>query len=146
LLHYTGFDLLFYSPLQDTNMKIILKLISACALMGMLAQPALAQDVNAALNQIADIVASLNHFPSDEDKAVLAEIAANVNYPEGLRNMATAVSNISHAATAEGKEMMAAVQANMQAPESARALAGVIANVNHMASDEAKATLAQHFP
>lgn len=145
-LLYTGLAPTIHSLLTEITMKTLIKMFSALALAGLLAQPALAQDIDSALKQIADIVASINHFPSDADKAALAEIAANQNYPEGLRNMATTVANISHAATAEGKQMMADVQANTAAPESARALAGVIASINHMASDEAKATLAQHFP
>ncbi len=124
----------------------MLKILSVAALIGLFSQQALAQDNGAALKQIADIVASLNHFPSDADKATLAEIAGNDAYPQGLRNMANAVANINHSASAEAKEQMAAIQANDAAPEGAKALAGVIASVNHVASDEAKATLAQHFP
>ncbi|MCG8413862.1 MAG: hypothetical protein MI746_06540 [Pseudomonadales bacterium] len=127
-------------------MKIITKLFAVFAVMGLLSQPALAQDAQAALKQIADIVASLNHFPSDADKATLAEISANDSLPEGVRNMADAVANISHAATADGKAAMAAIQENPQAPDYAKTLAGIIASVNHVPSDDAKATLAELFP
>ena len=67
---------------------------------GFFSQTAVAQDAGAALKTIADIVASLNHFPSDTDKAALAEIEANANLPQGVRNMANTVANISHAASA----------------------------------------------
>lgn len=127
-------------------MKTISKLFAALALIGLLSQPSLAQEPGDALKQIADIVASLNHFPSDSDKATLAEISGNDGFPQGLRNMADAVANISHSATAEGKAAMAAIESNMDAPEGARALAGIIANINHVASAEAKATLAEMFP
>lgn len=92
--------------------------------------------------QLVDILASINHFPSDADKAVLVGIAGNDALPEGLRNMATVVSNINHAASAEGKAMMTSMQASDAVPEPAKLLAGIIANFNHMASPEAKATLA----
>jgi len=124
----------------------IVKILSIAALIGLFSQPAMAQDAGGALKQISDIVASLNHFPSDADKATLAEIAANDSLPQGLRNMATTVAGINHSASAEGKEMMAAIQANDAAPEGAKALAGVIAGLNHVPSDEAKATLAQYYP
>lgn len=127
-------------------MKTITKLFAAFALLGLLSQPAMAQDAQAALKQIADIVASLNHFPSDADKATLAEIAGNDSLPQGVRNMADTVANISHAATADGKAQMAAIQENPQAPDYAKALAGIIASVNHVPSDDAKATLAELFP
>jgi len=128
-------------------MKItLIRKLVAVALIALFSQFSLAQDAGGAIKQIADIVASINHFPSDADKAALADIAGNDALPEGLRNMATAVSNISHAASAEGKAMMAGIQANGEAPDRAKSLAGIIASLNHMPSDEAKATLAELFP
>ena len=128
-------------------MKItLIRKLVAVALIALFSQFSLAQDAGGAIKQIADIVASINHFPSDADKAALADIAGNDVLPEGLRNMATAVSNISHAASAEGKAMMAGIQANGEAPDRAKSLAGIIASLNHMPSDEAKATLAELFP
>ena len=128
-------------------MKItLIRKLVAVALIALFSQFSLAQDAGGAIKQIADIVVSINHFPSDADKAALADIAGNDALPEGLRNMATAVSNISHAASAEGKAMMAGIQANGEAPDRAKSLAGIIASLNHMPSDEAKATLAELFP
>ena len=128
-------------------MKItLIRKLVAVALIALFSQFSLAQDAGGAIKQIADIVASINHFPSDADKAALADIAGNDALPEGVRNMATAVSNISHAASAEGKAMMAGIQANGEAPDRAKSLAGIIASLNHMPSDEAKATLAAMFP
>ena len=128
-------------------MKItLIRKLVAVALIALFSQFSPAQDAGGAIKQIADIVASINHFPSDADKAALADIAGNDVLPEGLRNMATAVSNISHAASAEGKAMMAGIQANGEAPDRAKSLAGIIASLNHMPSDEAKATLAELFP
>ena len=94
-----------------------------------------------AFREIASIVASINHFPSDADKAKLAEIAADESIAENLRIMATTVANINHSATAEGKAAMAAIQAG-DAPDVGKTLAGIIANLNHVPSDEDKATIA----
>ena len=128
-------------------MKItLIRKLVAVALIALFSQFSLAQDAGGAIKQIADIVVSINHFPSDADKAALADIAGNDVLPEGLRNMATAVSNISHAASAEGKAMMASIQANGEAPDRAKLLARIIASLNHMPSDEAKAALAESFP
>lgn len=126
-------------------MKNLSKTLMILALSGLFAQSALAQDADAALKQIADIVASINHFPSDADKATLAQISGNMQLPDQLRGMADAVANISHAASAEGKALMAEIQAGA-APDNAKQLAGIIANLNHVPSDDAKATLAQLFP
>ena len=116
------------------------KKIMIIALVGLFSQFSMADNASA-LRDIAGIVASLNHFPSDADKAKLMEIAADETIAAGLREMATTVSNISHAATAEGKEAMARIAASDQAPDVAKSLAGIIGSLNHAASDEAKATL-----
>jgi hypothetical protein len=132
---------------MENIMKItLIRKLVAVALIALFSQFSLAQDAGGAIKQIADIVVSINHFPSDADKAALADIAGNDALPEGLRNMATAVSNISHAASAEGKAMMASIQANGEAPDRAKLLARIIASLNHMPSDEAKAALAESFP
>ncbi len=128
-------------------MRITLnKKLLVLAFATLFSQFSLAQDAGAALKQIADIVASINHFPSDADKASLAAIADNGGLPQGVRDMANTVAGISHAASAEGKELMAGIQANDAAPDRAKSLAGIIASINHMPSDEAKATLAELFP
>ena len=116
------------------------------AIVGLFSQFSMAQDNASAIKEIADIVASINHFPSDADKARLMAISGNDSLFEGIRAMATAVSNISHAANADGKAAMAALQAQDQIPDRAKALAGIIEGFNHMASDEGKATLAELFP
>ncbi|NKB31494.1 MAG: hypothetical protein GKR91_00130 [Pseudomonadales bacterium] len=127
-------------------LKTITRSLIVLMLGGLFSQAAMAQEPGAAMKTIADIVASLNHFPSDSDKASLAEIEGNSNLPEGLRNMANTVANISHSASAEGKDAMAAIQANANAPDSAKELAGIIASLNHVASDDAKSRLAALFP
>ena len=116
------------------------------AIVGLFSQFSMAQDNAGAIKDVADIVASINHFPSDADKARLMAISGNDSLFEGIRAMATAVSNISHAANADGKAAMAALQAQDQIPDRAKALAGIIEGFNHMASDEGKATLAELFP
>ncbi|MFP6810933.1 MAG: hypothetical protein VB960_07785 [Pseudohongiellaceae bacterium] len=116
------------------------------AIVGLFSQFSMAQDNAGAIKDVADIVASINHFPSDADKARLMAISGNDSLFEGIRAMATAVSNISHAANADGKAAMAALQAMDQLPDRAKALAGIIGSFNHMASDEGKATLAELFP
>jgi hypothetical protein len=125
-----------------------IRTLVALAILGLFTQFSVAQDANqmGEVKEIADIVASINHFPSDSDKAALAVISGNIALPQGVRDMANTVSNIAHAANAEGKEAMARIQASDQAPDSAKSLAGMIANFNHMLSKEEKETLAQLFP
>jgi len=123
------------------------KKITTIALIAFFSQLTLAQanPNGAAFREIADIVASLNHFPSDGDKAKLMAISSNDALAQPLREMATAVANISHAANAEGKAAMAGVQANSEVPDRAKELAGIIASLSHTPSAEAKAALAAMF-
>ena len=120
--------------------------ITIIAIVGLFSQFSMAQDNASAIKEVADIVASINHFPSDADKDRLMAISDDDSLFDGIRAMATAVSNFAHAANADGKAAMASLQANDQAPDRAKALAGIIANMNHMASADAKATLAELFP
>ena len=82
----------------DITKKIVL-----IALIGMFSQFSMADNASA-MRDIAGIVASINHFPSDADKVKLAAITADDTIAGGLREMATAVASISHATNAEGKE------------------------------------------
>ena len=124
----------------------LIKKVVLVASIGLFSQLALAQDNASAVRDIAGIVASMNHFASDADKAKLMAISEDSSLAQGVRDMAMAVAHIQHAAPAEDKATMNALASNEQVPEGARALAGIIANFNHMASADAKAQLAQMFP
>ncbi|MCH2347223.1 MAG: hypothetical protein MK299_07500 [Pseudomonadales bacterium] len=120
--------------------------ITIIAIVGLFSQFSMAQDNASAIKEVADIVASINHFPSDADKDRLMAISDDDSLFDGIRAMATAVSNFAHAANADGKAAMASLQANDQIPDRAKALAGIIGNMNHTASADAKATLGELFP
>ena len=126
----------------------ILRNFVLVAAIGLFSQLAIAQSNpnGEAMKQIADIVGSLNHFPSDADLATLDEIIGNSELAQGVREMADAVANIEHSANEEGRGAMDGIQNNAQAPERAKVLAGIIANISHSANDNAKAQLAQLFP
>lgn len=129
------------------NIAVFKKLTLILAI-GLFSQFASAQsDANdAALKQIADIVAGLNHFPSDEDLSTLDTIIANSELAQGVRDMANTVANIEHVANEEGRGAMEAIQENAQAPERAKVLAGIIGSISHTASPKAKSQLAELFP
>ncbi|MEQ8953456.1 MAG: hypothetical protein RL120_04920, partial [Gammaproteobacteria bacterium] len=82
-------------------MRTIVKCFSVLAALALLSQPTLAQDDpnSAAATQIAAILVSLNHFPSDADKETLNAIANNASLAQAVRDMASAVASISHAAS-----------------------------------------------
>jgi len=135
--------------LMENIMKMALtRKFVAIALIGFFSQFSMAQNQAAigALQEIAGIVATINHFPSDADKAALAAISSNDGLNQGIKMIAGAVSGINHSATDQGKQMMAQLQQAAQAPDQFKSLARIIADFNHMPSDEDKATLAQLFP
>jgi hypothetical protein len=118
------------------------------ATIGLFSQVALAQGEadSQALKQIANIVADLNHFPSDADMTALDEIMGNSGISQTVLIIADTVANIEHAANEEGKGAMAAIQASSQTSDEAKVLAEVIENVSHSASADAKKMLTQAFP
>ncbi|PCJ25097.1 MAG: hypothetical protein COA96_08110 [SAR86 cluster bacterium] len=119
----------------------LIKKMTVIASIGLFSQFALA-DAASAQKTIAGIVAGMNHFPSDAEKAQLVEIAGDENSGRGMQMIANAVINIQHAANAEGKTAMQQIIDYPQASASAISLAQVVLGFNHMASAEAKETLA----
>lgn len=128
--------------------SLFLRRLTLAASIGLFSQFALAQTGadTAALKQIADIVANLNHFPSDADMITLENIMGKSDISQDILIIADTVANIEHSANEEGKGAMEAIQANSQASESAKVLAEVVGNLSHMASADAKKMLAQAFP
>jgi len=131
--------------IMNTNFLKKIILVSA---IGVFSQFAVAQnDGNAAaVKMIADIVVSLNHFPSDDDLDTLDQIIANSSLAPGVREMANTVASIEHTANEEGRGAMEAIQNNDQAPPQAKALASIIENFSHTASADAKKQLGELFP
>ncbi|NQV70696.1 MAG: hypothetical protein HQ498_11790 [Pseudohongiella sp.] len=120
----------------------ITKKLAAIALIGLFSQISLA-DAASAQKTIAGIVAGMNHFANDAQKAQLAAIASDDSSGRGMQMIATAVGGIQHAATAEGKASMDQIIGYDGASAEAKALAKIVMEFNHMASAEAKAELAK---
>jgi hypothetical protein len=116
-----------------------IKNIALILALGLFSSAALAQS---SAKTIADIVASVNHFPSDEQKSTLMAIANDSSNSEAIRAIAKAVHDMQHAASAADKEKLQAIAADAAASGAERTLAEVVAGFNHMANDATKATLA----
>lgn len=132
--------------LQENLMKLphtikILAFVTA----SLFAQMALAADNQASADEIARIVMSMNHFPSDADKTALMAIAQDESLAQGVRDMASTVANIQHFPNDEGKAKMASLASAEDTPERGKVLAGIIGNFAHMVSAEDKARLMELF-
>ena len=101
-------------------------------------QLALADD--SAIGAMAEILISLNHFPSDSDKQRLSEIADNSDSSKAEISVATAIANIEHRAKAADKDKLTVIVADESASSQLRDLASVVLALNHTpsATDVAK--------
>lgn len=89
---------------------------------------------------MARIVLSLQHVPSDADKATLAAIA-NGDSSGSEKTVANAIAGIQHKVSADDKAALDAIAEDASEPADLRELASIVAGINHMPSDEAKAAL-----
>ncbi len=101
---------------------------------------ALADD--AAIKTMARITMSLNHFPSDDDKATLKGIIDNDDSTEEAADIAMAISNIQHKVTEKDTDRLEDIISDDSAGADARKLASILLRINHAPSDEDKTTLA----
>ena len=90
---------------------------------------ALAGDL--AVGSMAEIVANMNHYPSDADKEKLAAIA---DASEAEIAIATAISNVAHKASTPDRESLTAIAADESLAPELRVLASAVLNINHKAS------------
>ena len=95
-------------------------------------QLALADD--SAIGAMAEILISLNHFPSDSDKQRLSEIVDNSDSSEAEIAVATAIANIEHHAMAADKEKLTVIVADESASFQLRDLSSVVLALNHTPS------------
>lgn len=120
-------------------MKNTTKLLAIlCLLVGGYAPSAFAGD---AVSTMAKIVSSLQHFPSDADKAALAEITAG-DSQASIKAVASAIAGISHKVSSADNKVLEAIAANDAEPADLRKLAAIVVGVNHIPSADAKTALA----
>ena len=94
-----------------------------------------------AVRTMAKIAMKLNHFPTDEDKAVLKTIIDSDDSSEEEAAIAMAISNMEHQVKSADAQRLADIVDDDLSGDAARKLAGIVLGINHMASDEARAEL-----
>ncbi len=97
---------------------------------------------SAAIRTMAKITMSLNHFPSDDDKAALDAIIDSDESSDDEAAIAMALSNMQHKVTEDDAERLMEIVNDEQSDASARKLAGILLSINHMPSNEDKSALA----
>lgn len=90
---------------------------------------------------IAEILSSLNHAPTAEQRAELMNIGSDAAYSPNIQAIAQAVHNIRHSATVLDKKKMTDIAQDSSATFSEQKLAKVVAEINHTPDSKARRTL-----
>ena len=93
------------------------------------------------VSDMAHMVSSLNHHPTDGDKTRLKKILADDKATDYEKTIATSLMNMNHSVSAADKAKLKAIADDASAPAGVRELAGVLMNLNHKASADDKAML-----
>lgn len=94
-----------------------------------------------AIQTMARITLSLNHFPSDDDKAELQDIIDSDDSTEDEADIAMAIADIQHKVSKKDAARLADIINDDSAEAEARELAGIVLRINHSAGDKDKAAL-----
>ena len=96
----------------------------------------------ATIRALAQITINLNHYPSEEDKAILNAIIESDDTLEEEVAIAMALANMEHRVTPADAKRLADIVDDDFSDDSARKLAGILLNINHTPSDDDKVVLA----
>jgi hypothetical protein len=100
------------------------------------------QAEDGAIQTMARITESLNHFPSDDDKATLSAIVDSDESSEAEADIAMALANFEHKVPEADTERLKEVIDDDSTDADARKLASILLRTNHSPSDEDKTALA----
>jgi hypothetical protein len=95
-----------------------------------------------AIQTMARITMSLNHFPSDDDKAELQRIIDSDDSTEEAAEIAMAIANIEHTVLEKDAERLSDIISDDSTGANARKLANILLRIKHTPSDEDKTALA----
>jgi hypothetical protein len=102
-------------------------------------QPAGADE--SAAPTLAGILLTMQHFPSDEQKATLEGIAADEQADKDLRIIAGAVSNVEHQVPDDERAALQAIVDDPSASAAAKTLASAALRFKHQLAPEDKSAL-----
>ena len=120
----------------------LMRIVSIAIVAVALGQPiGAAQDAPA--KTMAGILARVNHFPGDADKATLKGIIDSKTATAAEKTVAQALSNLQHAVSAADKPKLEALVKEASTPESLKTLSTIILGLNHMPSAADKEKLAK---
>lgn len=110
--------------------------------MTLILSPGVVLAADGAIQQMAQIAMSLNHYPSDDDKATLKGIIDSDDSTDEEADIAMAIANIEHKVVEKDTERLTDIVDDETAGADARELAGILLRINHSPSDQDKMALA----
>lgn len=120
-------------------MKLTLwKKLAAILTLGLFAQFAHAQF---AVSTVANILAQMEHNPTEHHRTLLTGIVSNPGNGEGPIALARAVLEFNHRLTDENREVVAALAEDESQDENLRQVAAILLEYEHMATEEQKEKL-----
>jgi hypothetical protein len=117
-------------PLKEAIMRVLIALAVA-----LLLAAATAHGAGQPLATMAGIVADMEHFPSDEEKATLAEIAGDDAADPRIRVIAEAIANIEHRPGEADREKLDEILQDPTASVAMKLVAGAVLRFEHEAAE-----------
>ena len=109
-------------------------------IISLIASPLAAQQ-SKAVQTMAKVLLTMNHFPSDAEKQTLKQIADDKATTAQERVLISALAGIQHTLGAGDKAKVEALVKDPAASDGVKTIAGILAKFNHMATDADKAAL-----
>jgi hypothetical protein len=125
--------------IEGIIMRKSISVLSALLILGVTSLASAAE--TKAVQAMAGILTTLQHFPSTSDKQILGQIVEDKTTTDDERTVAKALLNVQHKVAAGDKASLDALVANAKASSGVKTLAGVILSLNHMPSADDKAKL-----
>jgi hypothetical protein len=114
--------------------------LAAMLVTALLVQPLVAQQ-SKAVQTMAGMLLTLNHFPNDAQKKTLQQLADDKATTAHERVLLQALMNVQHTLNAADKPKVEALLKDATASESVKTIATVLSKLNHTPTDAEKATL-----
>lgn len=95
-----------------------------------------------AIQTMARITMTLNHFPTDSDKATLKSIIDSDGATDEEADIAMALANVEHKVLEKDTERLSNIVDDDSTDADARKLASILLRINHSPSDADKTALA----
>ena len=122
-------------------MRSTLRPVLALLLVGTLGMAPLTAQATKPVQAMANVLMTMNHFPSDQQKQSLKQLADDKATTAQERVLLEALLNVQHTLSAADKPKVEALLKDPAATEAIKTVATILGRLNHQATDADKAAL-----